>query len=72
MVRLLLLLPIRSIIPYEHLASASNGGGGGGGGGGRSLCLDSHVGRLLRTAYRFEGEEQEQEEAHKWVSGLAC
>ncbi len=62
------------MIPYEHLASASNGGGGGGGGGSssRSLCLGSHIGRLLRTAYRFEGEEQEQGEAHKWVSGLAC
>ncbi len=59
MVRLLLLLSIRSTIPYEHLASASNGGDGG---GGRSLCLDSHIGRLLRTAYRFDGEEQEEEE----------
>lgn len=58
------------MIPYEHLASASNGGGGSS--CSRSLCLDSDIGRLLRSAYRFEGEEQEQEEAHKWVSGLAC
>jgi hypothetical protein len=36
------------------------------------VVVDSHIGRLLRTAYRFEGEEQEQEEAHEWVSGLAC
>ncbi len=47
------------MIPYEHLASASNGGGGG---SSRSLCLDSHIGRLLRTAHRFDGEEQEEEE----------
>ncbi len=62
------------MIPYEHLASASNGGGGSSSSSSssRSLCLDSHIGRLLRSAYRFEGEEQEQEEAHKWVSGLAC
>lgn len=59
------------MIPYEHLASVSNGGGGGSSSR-RSLCLDSDIDRLLRTAYRFEGEEQEQEEAHKWVSGLAC
>jgi len=59
------------MIPYEHLASASNGGGSSSSSS-RSLCLDSHIGRLLRSAYRFEGEEQEQEEAHKWVSGLAC